>query len=135
MAREPQFSRIEQTANCLMNAEHEERLFSYGTLQSEAVQLQTFGRRLEGKPDSLVGFQVVMIRIEDHEFVIKSGNAEHRNLQFTANDAHVVDGTVLTLTYDELQHADAYEPEPYKRMLVQLRSGTSAWVYIANQQT
>ena len=28
MAREPEFSRIEQTANCVMSVEHEERLFS-----------------------------------------------------------------------------------------------------------
>ena len=113
----------------------DEHLFSYGTLQSEAVQVETFGRRLEGRADALVGFQLVMIRIDDQAFVAKSGTAEHRNLQFTGNDAHVVEGTVLTLTVEELQQADAYEPEGYQRVLVQLRSGTSAWVYIANHQT
>jgi len=34
---------------------HTERLFSYGTLQQENVQKQTFGRLLDGTPDALVG--------------------------------------------------------------------------------
>ena len=113
---------------------NDEHLFSYGTLQSEAVQLETFGRRLEGAADALVGFQLVMVRIDDQAFVAKSSGAEHRNLQFTGNKAHVVEGTLLTLTVGELQQADAYEPEGYQRVLVQLRSGTSAWAYIATSK-
>jgi hypothetical protein len=73
-----------------------------------------------------------MIRIADEEFVSKSGSAEHRSLEFTGNDADSVEGTVLTLTVDELRQADAYEPEEYGRVMVQLRSGTNAWVYVAN---
>jgi gamma-glutamylcyclotransferase (GGCT)/AIG2-like uncharacterized protein YtfP len=115
--------------------QNEERLFSYGTLQSEAVQMETFGRTLSGRADALVGYRVVTVRIEDEEFVAKSGTADHRNLQVTGNDADLVEGTMLTLTVDELHQADAYEPQAYQRVNVQLRSGTSAWVYIANQQT
>jgi len=33
-------------------------LFSYGTLQEESVQPATFGRRLQGSKDELVGFQL-----------------------------------------------------------------------------
>lgn len=32
-----------------------ERLFSYGTLQLEQVQLTTFGRKLDGQPDDMRG--------------------------------------------------------------------------------
>jgi hypothetical protein len=32
-------------------------LFSYGTLQEEKVQLSTFGRRLGGQRDELLGFE------------------------------------------------------------------------------
>ena len=32
-------------------------LFSYGTLQLEAVQLATFGRKLAGTADGLPGFE------------------------------------------------------------------------------
>ena len=109
----------------------DELLFTYGTLQLEEVQLETFGRRLEGKPDALVGYRLVMITIQDHAFVIKSGTAEHRNLQFTGNSSDIVQGIVFIVTTKELEQADAYEPEGYGRQLVQLRSGTSAWVYLA----
>ena len=33
------------------------KLFSYGTLQQEDVQLATFGRRLTGVSDALVGYR------------------------------------------------------------------------------
>ena len=108
-----------------------ENLFTYGTLQLEEVQLETFGRRLDGKPDALIGYRLVMITIQDHDFVNKSGTAEHRNLQFTGNSSDIVQGIVFVVTTKELAQADAYEPEGYKRKLVQLRSGKSAWVYLA----
>lgn len=106
-----------------------ENLFTYGTLQTSAVQLSTFGRRLNGKSDALVGYSLRMIRIDDCEFVAASGTAIHRNLEFTGNDSDIVEGTVFTITTSELEQADAYEPAGYQRMLVQLRSGLSAWVY------
>jgi hypothetical protein len=107
-----------------------EKLFSYGTLQLEDVQLQTFGRKLEGRPDALPGYRLVMITITDQEFVTTSGTANHRTLQFTGNSSDVVEGAVLNVTRHELEQADAYEPEGYERVSVQLRSGASAWVFI-----
>lgn len=35
-----------------------ENLFSYGTLQKEKVQLETFGRKLDGNKDTLIGYEV-----------------------------------------------------------------------------
>jgi gamma-glutamylcyclotransferase (GGCT)/AIG2-like uncharacterized protein YtfP len=109
--------------------DHEtERLFSYGTLQTEAVQLSTFGRQLDGSPDALVGYRLRMIKIEDQDFVATSGGEYHRNLEFTGS-SDLVEGTVFSVTEQELEQADAYEPDGYKRVRVQLRSGTEAWVY------
>ena len=107
-----------------------EELFTYGTLQLEEVQLETFGRKLEGRPDALVGYRLVMIPIEDEAFVIKSGTARHRNVQFTGNSSDLVEGKVFLVTREELEQSDAYEPEGYGRVMVQLKSGTSAWVYL-----
>ena len=42
-----------------------EKLFSYGTLQYEAVQLANFGRKLEGNKDQLPGFELSMLEITD----------------------------------------------------------------------
>jgi Gamma-glutamyl cyclotransferase, AIG2-like len=110
-----------------------ENLFAYGTLQQEAVQLSTFGRKLDGQPDTLVGYVLRMIEIQDQEFVITSGTAIHRNLQFTGKPSDGVEGTVFKVTQNELEQSDAYEPEGYKRVLVQTKSGLNAWVYLDAQ--
>ena len=112
----------------------EEHLFTYGTLQLEEVQLATFGRKLEGQPDVLIGYRLVRITIGDENFVAKSGSAEQRNLQFTGNDTDFVEGSVFSLTREELEKSDSYEPQGYERVLVQLESGTNAWIYLDRHQ-
>jgi hypothetical protein len=107
-----------------------ESLFSYGTLRLEDVQLATFGRKLEGRPDVLVGYRLVKITIADKDFVAKSGTAEHRNLQFTGNTSDFVEGTVFSVTMQELEKSDTYEPEGYERVFVQMKSGAGAWIYL-----
>src|ERR1043165_6879544 len=98
-----------------------EKLFSYGTLQSEDVQLATFGRRLQGQQDTLVGYRLTAIRIEDEQFVAKSGSADHRNLQFTGNASDSIEGMAFEVTGKELEQADAYEPDGYERVRVTLK--------------
>jgi hypothetical protein len=112
-----------------------EWLFAYGTLQTEAVQLSLFGRRLDGKADALVGYRLRIVRIDDQEFVNASGTADHRNLEFTGDPNDLVEGTVFTVTRSELEQADAYEPAGYKRVLVQLRSDLQAWVYLRQRSS
>ena len=58
-------------------------LFSYGTLQEPSVQLETFGRRLHGWPDEILGFDLGTCRVADLEFVAKSGKADHAIVRFT----------------------------------------------------
>lgn len=111
-----------------------ENLFSYGTLREEEVQLSTFGRRLEGTPDALPGYRLVMVRIEDQDFVVKSGSADHRNVQFTNVPSDYVEGIVFRMTKKELEQADIYEPVGYGRVLVRLKSGVNAWVYSDNRR-
>jgi gamma-glutamylcyclotransferase (GGCT)/AIG2-like uncharacterized protein YtfP len=113
------------------NEKDSERLFTYGTLRQEQVQLATFGRRLNGTADALVGYRLRIIRIDDHDFIVSSGTANHRNLEFTGNAEDVVEGTVFTITQAELEQVDSYEPAGYARQLVQLSSGLNAWVYLA----
>jgi len=48
-------------------------LFTYGTLPQEVVQMATFGRPLHGQPDELIGFEQLLLKIEDPLFVAKSG--------------------------------------------------------------
>jgi len=110
-----------------------ENLFSYGTLRQEEVQLATFGRRLAGRPDALVGYALKMTQIEDPSFAAKNG-VRQRTLQFTGSASDVVAGVALALTRQELEQADEYEPVDYERVRIQLRSGLDAWVYLQTDQ-
>jgi alkylhydroperoxidase family enzyme len=104
-------------------------LFSYGTLQQEAVQLSTFGRRLDGYPDELVAFERATLTIQDPEFVARSGTADHAIVRYTGRDDDRVAGMVLELSDAELAAADGYEPAGYTRVPARLASGKRAWVY------
>jgi hypothetical protein len=46
-----------------------ENLFSYGTLQQEKVQLDTFGRLLEEKRDVLQEYCISEIKIKDKSVI------------------------------------------------------------------
>jgi gamma-glutamylcyclotransferase (GGCT)/AIG2-like uncharacterized protein YtfP len=107
-----------------------ERLFSYGTLQLEAVQLATFGRLLNGQPDHLPGYALSQLKIQDAAVVATSGKTHHPIVVRTGHARDRVEGTVLLITADELAHADAYEVKEYRRDRVALASGISAWVYV-----
>ena len=50
-----------------------EQLFSYGTLQQPEVQLATFGRLLDSRPDQLPGYCLAMLAIDDAQVVATSG--------------------------------------------------------------
>ena len=104
-------------------------LFSYGTLQQEAVQRSTFGRRLDGHPDELVAFERATLTVQDPEFVARSGTAVHAIVRYTGREDTRVAGTVLELSDAELAAADRYEPAGHARVPARLASGKQAWVY------
>lgn len=108
-----------------------ENLFSYGTLQLEQVQINTFGRLLQGQEDALAGFKLLMIKIEDESVIASSGLAEHPMLVYSGNIEDRVSGTVFSITEKELYEADEYEVDAYKRVAVKLQSGKEAWVYLS----
>jgi len=107
-----------------------ERLFSYGTLQLEAVQIATFGHLLTGTPDALPRFAETLVKIDDEATVSLSGKTHHAMATFTGHDGDSIAGTVFAITPEELLSADKYEVAEYKRVAVVLRSGTRAWVYV-----
>ncbi len=111
-----------------------ERLFSYGTLQLDAVQKATFGRLLTGTPDVLPGFEQALLKIEDEKTVALSGRTHHAIVRYTGRPSDTVAGTVFAVTPEEIESADSYEVEQYKRVAVVLGSGVHAWVYVDAQQ-
>jgi len=118
-----------------VNEVHTELLFSYGTLQLEAVQMATFGRQLVGTSDALPAFELVLLKIEDQTVVAISGKAHHTMAKFTGRASDVVPGAVFAVTRDEIQNADKYEVAAVKRVAVVLQSGVRAWAYVDARYT
>ena len=107
------------------------KLFSYGSLQQEEVQLSTFGRKLEGEKDLLIGYEPSLVKITDPEVAARLQKKHHDNVKHTGDDWSSVQGTVFEVTDEELARADAHEAEfNYKRVHAALGSGNEAWVYL-----
>jgi gamma-glutamylcyclotransferase (GGCT)/AIG2-like uncharacterized protein YtfP len=110
---------------------YSQMLFSYGTLQNEAVQYGTFGRKLNGQVDSIVGYVLDSIEICDPKISSLSGKNIHPIIKFTGDPTNTVLGCVFEISEEELQQADTYEIANYKRVCVPLLSGLTAWAYVA----
>jgi len=108
-----------------------EKIFSYGTLQYETVQLSLFGRKLQGTHDKLPGFILGTVEITDPTVIQLSGESVHKTLIETKNPKDQVEGIVFDITKEELLLSDRYEVD-YYRVAVVLTSGTKAWIYTAN---
>jgi hypothetical protein len=111
-------------------------LFSYGDLRREPVQLSTFGRRLHGQSDELVGFELSFVPIDDPQLAERLGKTHHDNARANGIETSRVPGMVFEVTDDELARADAFEAAfAYLRVSVALASGREAWVYVHQQES
>jgi gamma-glutamylcyclotransferase (GGCT)/AIG2-like uncharacterized protein YtfP len=98
------------------------RVFSYGSLQHDEVQVATFGVLLRGVAAEIVGFEVVHLRRDGKHLanVVRSRSPESR-----------VAGTVFDFTAAQLALADDYErADNYARIEAPLAAGGEAWVYV-----
>ncbi|QCG92463.1 gamma-glutamylcyclotransferase [Azospirillum sp. TSA2s] len=105
-------------------------LFSYGTLQQENVQMASFGRLLAGRPDAMPRYRCDMLEITDPEVIRTSGKRFHPVVSESGDPADEVAGTLFEITAEELAAADSYEVADYRRVMVRLKSGAEAWVYV-----
>lgn len=112
-----------------------QKLFSYGTLQFEQVQLDTFNRLLEGETDTLSGYIVSEVEITDAAVLKSSGQRFHPALIKTGQTTDTVTGTIFSITEQELANADSYEVDDYVRVEEIFNTGNSAWVYVAKVQS
>ncbi|MGY5352752.1 gamma-glutamylcyclotransferase family protein [Wenyingzhuangia sp. IMCC45533] len=108
-------------------------LFSYGTLQLEKVQLESFGRLLQGSKDSLKGYKLGQLKIVDPDVLAKSEKEYHPIAEISDHNHDEVQGMLFEITQDELEQADAYEVSDYKRIEATFTSGKKGWIYVANK--
>ena len=106
-------------------------LFSYGTLQLERVQLETYGRVLAGKSDSLLCYALKDLEITDSSVLKKSQQRFHPIAVQTGNSSDLILGMLFEITDEELAATDAYEVSDYKRVFETFASGNEGWVYVS----
>jgi gamma-glutamylcyclotransferase (GGCT)/AIG2-like uncharacterized protein YtfP len=103
-----------------------QKLFAYGTLRDQDVQENLFGRILHGTPETLVGYELNEIQIEE-EFGI-----EHYPIIMETNNSNdTISGVLYEVSMRELHQADLYEGLHYRRVEVHLQSNQKAWAYSA----
>lgn len=105
-------------------------LFSYGTLQKEQVQLETFGRILQSEKDILLGYKLNMLEITDPEVLRKSGQKYHPVLEFSGDANDEIEGMFFEVTEAEILQADEYEVDDYKRIETVFKSGNKGFIYV-----
>ena len=103
-----------------------EKLFAYGNLREEDIQETVFGRILSGVPETLMGYVVKEIKIEE-EYGIET----YPIIEATENKEDTISGMVYEVSFQELQLADRYEGKHYNRIKVQLQSNQTAWAFTA----
>lgn len=104
-------------------------LFSYGTLQFKQVQLDTFGRLLEGQVDSLTGYTLETVTITDEAVIKSSGTDQHPIIKETGVETDIIEGTLYEVSEAELLEADKYEVADYQRVELIFDSGKKGFVY------
>ena len=110
-------------------------LFSYGTLQLEKVQLETYGRILKGEKDSLPNYKLDKLKIIDKDVLEKSGKEFHPIAIKTNSPNDLIEGAIFEISELELEETDKYEVSDYKRVMERFSSGQQAWVYVASQNS
>ena len=99
-----------------------EKIFSYGTLQKDLVQVATFGRELSGTKDKLVGYVLTQEN---------KARLQHASLKYTGVPSDIVEGTLFEVSSNELFQADDYQVlEDCVRVKEDFTSGQRAWVYV-----
>ncbi len=106
------------------------QLFSYGTLQQENVQVETYGRILRGVKSVLRGYSLQHIHITNPDVVATSALEFHPIAIKTGNPLDEIAGMLFEITDEELAFTDQYEVEDYQRVQETFEDHGKAWVYV-----
>jgi gamma-glutamylcyclotransferase (GGCT)/AIG2-like uncharacterized protein YtfP len=79
----------------------------------------------------MLGYVKDMVEITDPDVIAESGMTHHPIVRPSAEGDASVEGMLFRITPAELQAADDYGVDDYKRVSVDLASGLKAWVYVA----
>ncbi|ANW96487.1 hypothetical protein AXE80_09430 [Wenyingzhuangia fucanilytica] len=109
--------------------------FSYGTLQFDKTQIETFGKLLPGTKDILKGYKLNNIKVLNPEIINLIDNNSHPIATLTNNPNDEIIGTVFELTNEELNKINEIAMKGnsnIKKIEVILQSGKKSWTYTTN---
>lgn len=107
-----------------------QRLFLYGSWLQSNMQIEVFGRVLQGVDDTLIGY-----KLEHLKHTVKSTNGNDHETCFSVAIKSTVnsdrlDGKIFEITTEELYLTNKGGLEDCARVTLPLESGIRAWVYL-----
>lgn len=94
-------------------------VFIYGTIRSEDVQRELFGRTVHGQPDSVSGYKLLNNIVIDGE----------RYPYLSPEKNGIVYGVRIKLSTEELVALDVFEASEYTRKEIVTDGGHTAYAY------
>lgn len=107
--------------------------FSYGVLQFDKTQIDTFGRLLNRTVDIVKGYKLDNIKIQNPEIITLMDNDFHPVAKSTNNLNDEITGTVFELSDEDMAKIETYTQEytSLTKTEVTLGSGKKSWMYVS----
>lgn len=94
------------------------RVFAYGTLMFDEVMEAVVGRRFEGVPAQLPGYERYQVRGQSYPAIVRRDEGMTEGILFSGIDE------------ETLARLDRFEGSSYQREWVALDTGERAWAYV-----
>ena len=94
------------------------RVFAYGTLMFDEVMEAVVGRRFEGVPARLRGYERYQVLGQSYPAIVRRNEGVTEGILFRGIDE------------ETLARLDRFEGSSYRREWIALDTGESAWVYV-----
>lgn len=105
-------------------------LFSYDTLRSQDLQLQHYGRKLEGIEDTLSGYTLKDSTVNGVS-MNRNSNTNSPQIAIKSQEKNgKIEGMVFEMTGEELVEADKMAAPNSIRILATTDAGVEVWVYV-----
>lgn len=107
-------------------------LFSYDILNSQDIQLQIYGRRLDGMDDTLSGYTLKDSNLNGSKVKDNRTRTLSQHAIKTKDPKDKVKGMLYEITGEELVQTDRHILKNYHRVLETTDSGAEVWLYMEN---
>lgn len=105
-------------------------LFSYDTLRSQDLQIQHYGRKLEGIDGALSGYTLKDSTINDVSMTEHSHTTTPQIAIKSKEKSDTLKGMVFEITGEELVETDKMAAPNSNRILATTDAGVEVWVYV-----